>query len=865
MISRAPSPTAASQPQAGEPGDDVGRLDVILAKSPRSRRPGERLTAHSLATLRAAGEIRDRLGAAPPVVAEAADLGDRFWILVAWAALLHDAGKIADGFQRMLADGTPWGHRHEVLSLGFLPRLLEDPAERGWVGLAVATHHRALISSGDGGAPSLRQLYGDGTVEWLRSELGPSDPAACAELSTWFGRQGAAAGLLPSTDRDDPRPDAAPATRSKDIADRPKDADVVDDAHRLLAEILNTWGRSVRSDRGLAAVLLQGAVTLADHLSSAHGALHTTQPFDGDYPARLTARLATQGHRTRSHQAAAGAVDGHLILRAWTGSGKTEGGLLWAAGQVEAIRRQSGGVPRLFYSLPYLASINAMANRLAAQELADHGGISAVGVSHSRAASYYLSRSLCGDEPEAGPDDRAPATAADKAVARAHATRLFRETVRVGTPYQQLRGVLAGPAHSSVLLDCANSVFVLDELHAYDPQRLGYILATAGLWARLGSRIGVLSATTPSRLVGLIRETLTEIGTSGGDSTVAATVTVIDADSGTAPVRHRVRTAGQPLTDPATIAAIRRRLAAAESVLVVANNIADAQHLYAELAPHVAPGPDGSPPAHLLHSRFTRRDRTRIEQALTSRYRNGLRPADRQPGLVVATQVVEVSLDVDFDVLVTSAAPLDALIQRFGRVNRTGVRPPADVIICPAEPRTRRGNSTDLFADGVYDYSPTEATWSVLTRHDGQDVSEADLARWLDGLYDSDWGHTWEADVRRHQQKWKTTFLRFSAPFTDRSGLADEFDRMFDGVEGVLAADTDEYSRLLTAGNGPSAGRLLAADLLIPLPHYARGLGRWDRDLDVLVIDGDYSPATGLTDIRPTKRTSVTYELGELI
>ncbi|MGH3993207.1 MAG: hypothetical protein ACRDSN_12185, partial [Pseudonocardiaceae bacterium] len=63
----------------------------------------------------------------------------------------------------------------------------------------------------------------------------------------------------------------------------------------------------------------------------------------------------------------------------------------------------------------------------------------------------------------------------------------------------------------------------------------------------------------------------------------------------------------------------------------------------------------------------------------------------RRPGILVATQVVEVSLDVDFDVLHTSGAPLDALLQRFGRVNRLGARPPTPVVVHPPTYRPRRG------------------------------------------------------------------------------------------------------------------------------------------------------------------------------
>ena len=872
-------------------------LRKIFAKSTGRGRAGEPLTAHSAATLRALGEVRQRLGDLPVVHTELGS-GSRFWTVAAWAALLHDAGKVADGFQRMLGDGRPWGHRHEVLSLGFLPLFLPDPSDLHWAAVAVATHHRALSSGGGRGRPSLLQLYGDLSAQELAAALGRYDQAVTAELAAWFRRKAADAGLMDgparSSDRRAGPGEHAHGHSSPGTADHPDRlgaadvGDLVGRAHALLDQLFDTWAEQpVSSRRGLAAVLLQGAVTLADHLSSAHGSLHTAQPFNGDYPARLASRLAGRGQALRPHQAAAAQVDGHLILRAWTGSGKTEGGLLWASRQVESIAAERGGVPRLFYTLPYLASINAMTRRLAAEDLADHGGEDAVGVSHSRAASYYLSRSLCDDgdgdgadgsadpggrgrrtaeEPAEKPASAAPA-AAGKALARAQATRLFRETVRVGTPYQALRGVLAGPAHSSILLDSANSVFLLDELHAYDPERLGYILATAGMWARLGSRVGVLSATMPGRLVRLVQESLRDAASDGAAAGIpgGVPVTVVDAEYQTAPVRHRIRTVDSHITDTAVIDMIAGRLAAGESVLVVANNIADAQALYAELAGHAPRRPDGSAEARLLHSRFRRRDRTAIEQELTRRYHSRRPAADRQPGLVVATQVVEVSLDVDFDVLVTSCAPLDALAQRFGRVNRTGARPPADVIVCRAEMRPRQGNRHDLFADGVYEQAPTEATWKILAGHHGAVISEATLAGWLDDIYDSDWGQVWEDEVRDSRTRWKETFLTFSDPFDDRSALADEFDAMFDGTEGILAADAADYTALLASAGTRSQGRLLAADLLIPLPAHARRLGRWNRDLDVLVVDGDYSRTHGLTAIRPHTRTTVSYQLGELI
>ena len=74
--------------------------------------------------------------------------------------------------------------------------------------------------------------------------------------------------------------------------------------------------------------------------------------------------------------------------------------------------------------------------------------------------------------------------------------------------------------------------------------------------------------------------------------------------------------------------------------------------------------------AVLLHSRFCRRDRDDIEKKIQKQL----------PKVLVATQVIEVSLDVDFE-QAFKPAPIDALIQRFGRVNRKGNGPPADAMV----------------------------------------------------------------------------------------------------------------------------------------------------------------------------------------
>ncbi|WP_422770006.1 CRISPR-associated helicase Cas3' [Plantactinospora sp. WMMC1484] len=829
-----PSPSSPEDPLRG-----------ILAKSHQAGRPTEELTDHLMDAFHGVQALRHRIGRIN--VAERA-LDGRFWPVAALAALTHDAGKIPPGFQEMVHGRTrSWGERHEVLSLGFLPPLVPDDRLLTWVAEAVLTHHRPLTAQQPGRKQPIRSLYGGSDLAELRSRFGKVDPVVAARLAAWLAATG---GHLLA-----PGPTAAGQfVTASDITGAVRQTtgepvDVVAQAHAVLTAVLDRWRRrSAPDDEGLVAVLLQGAVTLADHLSSSHGMLHPEQPIGSRFPALLRDRFNAQGGRLRPHQIEAGAVRGHLLLRAPTGSGKTEAGLLWAAQQVAELIADKRGIPRVFHTLPYLASINVMADRLG-DLLGDRG---LVGVSHSRAASYHLANAI-EDEPapeELGQQAASLTRAARKAVSRAAATRLFRETVRVGTPYQLLRGALAGAAHSGILLDSANSVFVLDELHAYDPKRLGFILASASLWERLGGRIAVLSATFPTALGNLVRETLTQ------------PVTLVEAPPGLTKPRHRLLTRPHHLTDDAALDEARELLDAERSVLVVANNVAHALHLFEQLAPEaVRQHGDGS--ALLLHSRFKRQDRKRIENRIMERYGTTRTREDRRsPGLVVATQVVEVSLDVDFDVLLTAGAPLEALLQRFGRINRVAFRPPAEVIVHQPGIGTRRRGAEE-YADGVYPAAPTLTSMQIIVRHEGQQVDEEQATAWLDEIYASEWGKDWRQEVTRWCSEFTEQFLSFTHPFDDRSHLAGAFDDLFDGTEAVFHADLPAYEAMLVGAADHPSGRLLAAEYLLPLPGWATGLASYDRRLGIAVIDGDYDPDRGLAALRGVGADR--YQPGEVI
>ena len=116
------------------------------------------------------------------------------------------------------------------------------------------------------------------------------------------------------------------------------------------------------------------------------------------------------------------------------------------------------------------------------------------------------------------------------------------------------------------------------------------------------------------------------------------------------------------------------------------------------------------------HSKFIFRDRREKEAQID----------DCPPRLLVATQVVEVSLDIDYDILLTECAPFDALAQRAGRVNRTRRAIPGRVIVFPCEV-----GSENVYGEpgGIL-----ESSWNLCRSNEGL-LTEYDLTRLVEDAY----------------------------------------------------------------------------------------------------------------------------------
>lgn len=770
-------------------------LDSVWAKSPNSDRAnGETLAAHTWAVL---CRVRDLVRLRPGLPSF---IGlPRLWHLLFWAAFLHDWGKAAVGFQVAVRGGPPWRHRHEVLSLAFLSWIAGTFSEHeaDWVAAGICLHHKDFgeiqtlyplgLNPEDDPINTLGQELQAATVRGLKQWLLQVAPHWLCEL----GLESAGVKLPPLAVTED---------ATAQLPDRWADEirGWLSRCNRLLRAL--EWDRDNRLRAWL--LLLRGYLIQSDHTASA--GIQGLAPADVRRGAIMgAAHLVPDG--LYPHQAESGHVVGSALLIAPTGSGKTESALLWAAHQA----RVRGTVPRLFYTLPYQASMNAMYDRL--REMFQDQ----VGLVHGRSTLALYRRLM----------DQAysPGEAGQVARFLRDLARLNVPPVRVFSPYQMLKAMYQLKGYEAMLADYAEALFIFDEIHAYEPARLAMILETVRyLREQLGACFFVMTATMPTPVRRHVEEAL------GGPSMVCASPDVFQAFS-----RHTLHmVAGDLLSDDGLDAAVRAFEEGA-SVLVACNTIARSQQAYRALKERL--GQDASRQVILIHGRFNSRDRIAKEREIIRSV--GLGDVHRQPVLVVATQVVEVSLNIDLDTIYSDPAPLEALIQRFGRVNRKRRRThaPVHVFTEPAD------------GCGVYDPRLVQCAVRVLATHaDGRAIDEGAIQGWLDEIYQNDVLADWEANYHRAACEFREAFLDPLRPFNSDAGLEDAFNRLFDGVEVLPVGLNAEYDRL------KEERPLEAAELLVPI-----GWRRWSvlkRSRLVVsrpeawppVVDAPYSPETGL-------------------
>lgn len=382
-----------------------------------------------------------------------------------------------------------------------------------------------------------------------------------------------------------------------------------------------------------------------------------------------------------------------FIVEDLTGSGKTEAALTLAHRLLDA--GQADGV---FLALPTMATAIAMFERMAIayRRMFAPGADPSLALAHGRAALHPgFSAALLTQMAEPGekysrePADE-PAGAHCAAWLADDRRRTLLAQVGVGTIDQALLAVLPVRHAPLRLHGLAKKVLIVDEAHAFDPYMRRELVTLLRFHAALGGSAILLSATLPLALRQILANAFRDgLGAAPAPlcSTCYPLATTVRSDAVIeAPCEARealVRRVRVHRLDDADDA-IRRIVAAAKAGAAVAwvrNTVDDAIAAAASLRE------SGLAPI-LFHARFAMCDRLRIEAEVLRRFGRGT-PAKRA-GVLIATQVIEQSLDLDFDLLVTDLAPADLLIQRAGRLwrHQRGPRPVAgpDLLVVSPEP-----------------------------------------------------------------------------------------------------------------------------------------------------------------------------------
>ncbi len=609
------------------------------------------------------------------------------WLrLIRECAVLHDIGKAHRDFQTNLrANDNVVAIRHEVVSLWICVAFLEGLSEEHL--FAIATHHKGVMYDR---ADYPRSRLSEGLPSDLADEHIPHDLPLLNQMPEFLGiwNQHFKTNFPVRTTTVDSLPEIRIPIIMLQLLDKSRQKRVAPDPARRLR---------LAQTRAL--------LIASDHIGS--GLRHEDLP---NWKRLSPADFKPAKHEFRAFQRRLLNVQGDVLLYAPTGSGKTEAALCWlTANQQENAR--------LFYLLPYTASINAMTRRLEKVF-----GAERVTALHSKTLDFFYERlENESDNYEEKTVRERHAENADQARSMRSSSKELFYPVKIATPHQVLKHALMGKGWEMGLVDFRKACIVIDEFHAYDALLTGLLLATVK-WLKspqLNARIFFMSATIPQFLQDLI---IKEIFDGDGSKFHAPEENEPSDRAVLAQKRHQLFCQpGKSLSD--AVKDIEDLLKKKKSVLVIVNNVKTCQDLFEQIK--------FGGPKMMLHGGFHRIDRNEIEKAITNE-----NPVKR-PQLLVATQAVEVSLDIDYDIAFIENAPIDALIQRFGRVNRAGSKEIAPVFLF----ENVIGN-----VEKIYDREVMDKTWQVLQALDRQHLSESDLVVACNQVYEGGYNEIQKAD-----------------------------------------------------------------------------------------------------------------------
>lgn len=304
----------------------------------------------------------------------------------------------------------------------------------------------------------------------------------------------------------------------------------------------------------------------------------------------------------------------NVILKAQTGLGKTEAALLWI------------GDSKGFFTLPLKSATNSIFERLINQIISTENKRK-IGLLHSNFKDVYV-ENYDGNESEI--------------LKYITSTRQFSLAITICTIDQLFDFVFKAAGFEMKLATLSYSKTVIDEIQMYSPELMGYLLYGLKQITEFGGKFSVITATFPPVLNHFLKKLKIDFIESENfiEDKIRHSVKVLDEEM-SAEFIDKIYQKNKNL-----------------KILVVCNTIKKANEIYEKL------NETKNVNINLIHSRFINSDRKKKEEEIFEF------ASSTKSGIWIGTQVVEVSLDIDFDVLITELSDLNGLFQRMGRCYR---------------------------------------------------------------------------------------------------------------------------------------------------------------------------------------------------
>lgn len=364
-------------------------------------------------------------------------------------------------------------------------------------------------------------------------------------------------------------------------------------------------------------------------------------------------------------------AEDNLVIVAPTGSGKTEAALLWINGE------------KGFYTLPLKVSSNAIYDRIKSQY-----AYTDVSLLHSDSMTKYFEETAEIDEIDG--------------YEKYEKAKLLAEPLTICTVDQLFKFVYKALGTEIFPATLKYSKLVLDEIQAYSPRVVASILYGLKTITAMGGHFAIITATFPP----VLKMFMERYGLIQGEQYLMK-----DFAREAETLRHMVMVRECEIdVDEIVDNGIQKK------VLVICNTVSKAQEIYGKIA-------EMTGNVHLLHSRYIRKDRELLENAIMNFSK------DKEiNGIWVTTQIVEASLDIDFDLLYTEMCPADSLLQRMGRCNRARRYEPTE-------------HNVIIFDDGngvktIYDKELYERSVEFLRQYENCVFTEKMKAEYIEKVYD---------------------------------------------------------------------------------------------------------------------------------